>query len=111
MGGIRREFGAVFGPAKSIRAEENLFAWHSTLLQLSRPASFARLKIFRADLTERGPNAEESAHLSLHYYQPRHCAPGKVDPFRQGNDSHRHRPNVGGLSILSVFEVGFAMSL
>jgi hypothetical protein len=31
--------------------------------------------------------------------------------FRERNDSHGHRPNVGGLSIRAVFEVGFAMSL
>ena len=27
MRGIRPEFGALFGPKKSIRAGENLFAW------------------------------------------------------------------------------------
>jgi hypothetical protein len=41
MNGIRREFGALFGPTKSIRAGENLFAWHSTVLQLS-PVGFVR---------------------------------------------------------------------
>ena len=39
MGGIRPEFGALFDPIKSICAEENLFAWHSTQLRLS-PARF-----------------------------------------------------------------------
>jgi hypothetical protein len=29
MGRIRREFGALFGPKKSISAGENLFAWNS----------------------------------------------------------------------------------
>jgi hypothetical protein len=33
--GIRPEFGALFGPTKSIRAGENLFAWGSALLRIS----------------------------------------------------------------------------
>jgi hypothetical protein len=35
LGGIRPEFGALFGPNKSIRAGENLFAWGSALLRIS----------------------------------------------------------------------------
>ena len=35
LGGIRPEFGALFGPNKGIGAEENLFAWGSALLRLS----------------------------------------------------------------------------
>jgi hypothetical protein len=34
LGGIRPVFGALFGPTKSIRAEESLFASNSALLQL-----------------------------------------------------------------------------
>ena len=34
LGGIRPDIGALFGPNKSIRAGENLFAWNSALLQL-----------------------------------------------------------------------------
>jgi hypothetical protein len=41
MGGIRPEFGALFGPNKSIRAGENLFAWDSALLRAS-PVPFVR---------------------------------------------------------------------
>ena len=41
MDGIRPQFGALFGPKKSIRAGENLFAWHSALLRLS-PVRFVR---------------------------------------------------------------------
>jgi hypothetical protein len=44
MGGIRPEFGALFGSTKSLRAGENLCAWHSTLLRLSPIRSFGRLK-------------------------------------------------------------------
>ena len=29
MGGIQPQFGALFGPTKSLRAGENLFAWDS----------------------------------------------------------------------------------
>ena len=36
LGGIRPEFGALFGPNKSIGTGENLFAWGSALLRLSR---------------------------------------------------------------------------
>jgi hypothetical protein len=35
MGGIRPEFGTLFGPKKSIRAQENLFARDSALLRIS----------------------------------------------------------------------------
>ena len=31
MGEIRPEVGALFGPTKSVRAGENLFAWDSAL--------------------------------------------------------------------------------
>ena len=41
MGAIRPEFGALFGPTKSIRAGENLFAWDSALLRFS-PVRFVR---------------------------------------------------------------------
>ena len=41
MGGIRLKFGALFGPIKSIRAGENLFAWDSALLRIS-PVPFIR---------------------------------------------------------------------
>jgi hypothetical protein len=41
IGGIRPEFGASFGPNKSIRAGENLFAWNSALYLLS-PVPFVR---------------------------------------------------------------------
>jgi hypothetical protein len=41
MYGIRPQFGALFGPTKSIRAGENLFAWDSALLRLS-PVRFVR---------------------------------------------------------------------
>jgi hypothetical protein len=36
MGGIQRQFGALFGPTKSICAGENLFASDSALLRLSQ---------------------------------------------------------------------------
>src|SRR5437868_13074094 len=35
------EFGALFGPTKSIRAGENLFAWDSAMLRLC-PVRFVR---------------------------------------------------------------------
>jgi hypothetical protein len=41
MGGIQPQFGALFGPTKSIFAGENLFAWDSALLRLS-PIRFVR---------------------------------------------------------------------
>jgi hypothetical protein len=41
MGAIRPEFGALFGPKKSIRAGENLFAWDLALLRIS-PVPFVR---------------------------------------------------------------------
>ena len=41
MGGIQPQFGALFGPTKSICAGENLFAWDSALLRLS-PIRFVR---------------------------------------------------------------------
>jgi hypothetical protein len=41
MGEIRPELGALFGPKKSIRAGENLFAWNSALLRIS-PVRFVR---------------------------------------------------------------------
>jgi hypothetical protein len=41
MGGIQPQFGALFGPTKSICAGENLFAWNSALLRLS-PIRFVR---------------------------------------------------------------------
>jgi hypothetical protein len=41
MGGIQRQFGALFGPTKSICAGENLLAWDSALLRLS-PIRFVR---------------------------------------------------------------------
>ena len=44
MDGIRPEFGALFGPTKSIRAGENLFARDSAGFGSLRFASFARLK-------------------------------------------------------------------
>jgi hypothetical protein len=40
LSGTRPVFVALFGPTKSIRAGENLFAWNSALLQLF-PASGA----------------------------------------------------------------------
>jgi len=40
-GGIQPEFGALFGPNKSIRAGENLFALDSALLR-SSPVPFVR---------------------------------------------------------------------
>ena len=40
-GRIQRQFGALFGPTKSICAGENLFAWDSGLLRLS-PIRFVR---------------------------------------------------------------------
>jgi hypothetical protein len=40
-GGIQPEFGALFGPNKSIRAGENLFALDSALLRIS-PVPFVR---------------------------------------------------------------------
>ena len=39
---IRPDFGAIFDLTKGIFVEENLFAWHSTLLRLS-PARFVSL--------------------------------------------------------------------
>jgi len=41
MEGICREFGVLFGPNKSIRAGENLFAWDSALLRIF-PVPFVR---------------------------------------------------------------------
>ena len=41
MGGIRPEFGPLFGPNKSIRAEESLFALDSALFRIS-PMPFVR---------------------------------------------------------------------
>jgi len=41
MGGIQPQFGALFGPTKSICGVENLFAWDSALLRLS-PICFVR---------------------------------------------------------------------
>lgn len=35
MGGIQPQFGALFGPTKSICVGENLFGWSSALLRLS----------------------------------------------------------------------------
>ena len=44
MGEIQRQFGALFGPTKSICAGENLFAWDSALFRLSPIRLFGRLK-------------------------------------------------------------------
>ncbi len=43
MVGIRPEFGALYGPNKSIRAGENLFAWIRLFFRSRRFPSFAML--------------------------------------------------------------------
>jgi hypothetical protein len=45
LGGIRPDIGALFGPNKSIRAGENLFAQGSAPLRILRSPSFARLML------------------------------------------------------------------
>jgi hypothetical protein len=44
MDGIAPGFGVLFGPTKSIRAGENLFAWDSALVRSLRFASFATMR-------------------------------------------------------------------